>query len=204
VVTLPATESPHVALLAELIGGDGAHNVARRLLASLGSLSRVIAASPETLSRAAGEPAVGQRIAAARAAVLAGQREHITRALFDLNDSDLRQYVGGLFQGLAVEQLHAFFLDIDHRYIADERLGGGGCNRVAGSLRTLVTRAIDVGARGVVLAHNHPSGCSKPSKGDVEATRKVARSLAELDLVLADHVIVGGTTITSMRGAGML
>jgi DNA repair protein RadC len=164
----------------------------------------VIAASPETLARAAGEPAVGQRIAAARAAVLAGQREHLTRSLFDLNDPDLRQYLGGLFQGLAVEHLHAFFLDTDHRYIADERIGEGEGGRVAGSLRTLVMRAIDFGARGVVLAHNHPSGCANPSTEDVEATRKVARSLADLDLVLADHVIVGGRMLTSMRGAGLL
>jgi len=164
----------------------------------------VIAASPETLARAAGEPAVGQRIAAAHAAVLAGQRERVTRAHFDLNNSSLRQYIGGLFQGLAVEQLHAFFLDVDHCYITDERVGEGGCGHVAGSLRGLVARAIDLGARGVVLAHNHPSGCAEPSKGDVEATRKVARSLAELDLVLADHVIVGGATMSSMRGSGLL
>ena len=92
----------------------------------------------------------------------------------------------------------------DHRYIADERIGEGDGGRVVGSLRTLVTRGIDLGAKGVVLAHNHPSGCAKPSTEDVEATRKVARSLADLDFVLADHVIVGGMMVTSMRGAGLL
>lgn len=147
---------------------------------------------------------MAQRIAAARAAVLAGQREHVKRTPFDLNDSGLRQYLAGLFQGLSVERLHAFFLDIDHCYIADECIAEGSCGQVAGSMRRIVARAIDLGARGIVLAHNHPSGRAEPSQRDIEATRKIALLLAELDLILADHVIIGGRTIASMRGAGLL
>ena len=163
-----------------------------------------MAASDEAINRAAGQPAVGRKIAAARAAVIAGQREHVVRALFDLSDPCLRRYIGGIFQGLATEQLHAFFLNKEHCYIADERLGEGGGHSVAGSLRRLVTRALDLGASGIVLAHNHPSGRIEPSETDIKATRKMASSLADLELTLADHIIVGAGTMYSMRGAGQI
>jgi DNA repair protein RadC len=68
----------------------------------------------------------------------------------------------------------------------------------------LAARAFEVGARAVVLAHNHPSGEASPSEADITVTQRLNRSLSELEIVLFDHVIVGGATIYSMRGAGLL
>jgi DNA repair protein RadC len=61
-----------------------------------------------------------------------------------------------------------------------------------------------VGAQGIILAHNHPSGSSEPSKADIDATRRLAGLLEELDLLLVDHLIVGRSEITSMRKGGFL
>lgn len=192
------------ALLIDLIGGDGAAASARKLLETLGSLSRVMNASREAIARIAANETVAARIAAARAAVLGAQRESFTRAAFDLQDKGLQHYIIGLFNGLAIERLHAIFLDCQISYITDEQLAEGGNHEVGGCLRTLAARAFEVGARAVVLAHNHPSGEASPSEADITVTQRLNRSLSELEIVLFDHVIVGGATIYSMRGAGLL
>jgi DNA repair protein RadC len=194
----------HAELLAELIGGERAYGAARRLLAALGSLGRVMAAPAGAIARLAGDNEVAKRISAARDAVLAGQREEVLRTPFDLRDARLQSYLVGLFQGLAVERMHVIFLDAARHYLVDERLADGTGTEVAGCLRTLVARSFDLGAAGVVLAHNHPSGIAAPSEADIHETRRLSHSLADLDLILVDHLIVGGTTIHSMRGSGLL
>jgi DNA repair protein RadC len=88
--------------------------------------------------------------------------------------------------------------------VTDEHLAEGGGAEVGGCLRPLVARAFELGSRAVVLVHNHPSGEASPSLADVAVTRRLSRSLGELEIVLFDHLIVGGTTIHSMRGAGQL
>jgi DNA repair protein RadC len=197
-------EASQAKLLAALIGGAGAHKAALHLISSLGSLGRVMAAPPGAIARLAGDEGVAQRIAAARQAVLAGQKEEVHRTVFDIRAESLQRYIVGLFQGLSVERLHAFFLDASHRFVDDASLVEGGGGQVTSSLRALVSRAIDLGAAGLALAHNHPSGFAEPSEDDIRETRRLSRSLAELDLALVDHLIVGGTTIHSMRRAGLL
>jgi DNA repair protein RadC len=174
------------------------------LIEVFGSLGRVIAAAPKALERAAGSAAVGRRISAARDAVLAAQRETLVRAKFDLRDQRLQKYIVGLFKELRVERLHAIYLDAAGCYLSDGPLSEGGGERVAGTLRMLVARAFNLDAAAVVLAHNHPSGAAYPSREDVSATARLASSLSELELRLQDHLIVAGTTIYSMSGAGRL
>lgn len=201
----PAGRGPAQAqLLAELIGGDGAHRIARQLLDGFGSLGRIVAAPAEALARQSGEVSVAARISAARDLVLAGQVENLERRRFDLNDERVQRYIIGLFAGHATERVHAIYLDRSHRYLASERLAVGSAERVSGSKRELVSRAFDIGAVGVVLAHNHPSANPEPSETDIHESRLMARLLAELELTLSDHLIVAGTTIFSMRGAGLL
>jgi DNA repair protein RadC len=174
------------------------------LLDVYGSLGRVFAASPTALRRLLGDQATADRIAAARDAVLAGIKEDVARQAFDLHDQAIQRYIVGLFNGLTVERLHAVFLCGRGTYLADECLSEGSVARLVGNLRLIVTRAIDLGAVGIVLIHNHPSGQLSPSRSDIEGTHRLDRSLAELDLSLVDHLIVAGTAILSMRGANLL
>lgn len=46
--------------------------------------------------------------------------------------------------------------------------------------------------RALVLAHNHPSGSSRPSQEDKNLTRAIVRAASILDLEIADHIVVGG------------
>ena len=63
-------------------------------------------------------------------------------------------------------------------------------------------RSVDASA--VILAHNHPSGDPTPSRGDVEATRRIAEAGRALDICIHDHVIVARSGWTSFRALGLL
>jgi DNA repair protein RadC len=56
----------------------------------------------------------------------------------------------------------------------------------------------------VVLAHNHPSGCSDPSSSDLQITRRIQTALNYIDVRLLDHMIVGQGEITSFAERGLI
>ena len=52
--------------------------------------------------------------------------------------------------------------------------------------------ALKAGAEEIIVAHNHPSGNTTPSKADVAATRELKDLAKRLDVVFLDHLVVGG------------
>ena len=50
--------------------------------------------------------------------------------------------------------------------------------------------ALLTNAVAMVLAHNHPSGSTRPSRQDDEITRKVVDAARLLDIKVADHIIL--------------
>jgi DNA repair protein RadC len=71
-------------------------------------------------------------------------------------------------------------------------------------IREIVADALRLDARGVVMAHNHPSGDASPSAADREATRLLARALDPLGVRLVDHLVVTRGKVTSFRALGWL
>lgn len=70
--------------------------------------------------------------------------------------------------------------------------------------REIATRALLTNARAVILAHNHPSGSTNPSKTDMDVTRKVKDLLEMLGINLLDHIIVAHDKTYSMADHGLL
>lgn len=102
------------------------------------------------------------------------------------------------------EQVHALFLDAKNRVIAQERIARGSVTKVDLFPREIVHRALDLGATGLILAHNHPSGDPTPSRSDFNATRAVADAARLFDIILHDHIIVGRAGWRSLRDDGYL
>jgi DNA repair protein RadC len=63
---------------------------------------------------------------------------------------------------------------------------------------------VELGSKGIILAHNHPSGGSQPSESDLRATRIVAEVCEHLDVSLLDHLIFGRDHWTSLRQKGFI
>ena len=71
-------------------------------------------------------------------------------------------------------------------------------------LRQIVIDAAEHGSAGIVLAHNHPSGDSRPSESDCRATRRLASAVEALGCAILDHLVFAGPECASLRKLGLL
>ncbi|MEM7780904.1 MAG: JAB domain-containing protein [Pseudomonadota bacterium] len=103
-----------------------------------------------------------------------------------------------------IERFHVMFVDAQGTYVGDAPLGQGRAGGLTVRLRGLFARALSLGARGIVVAHNHPSGLCRPSDKDIEATKKLKTVAEALDIQLLDHLIFTTRGVYSMRAGGDL
>ena len=117
------------------------------------------------------------------------------------------QAAGALFAPLAEEEVEvaAFvYLAEDQRVLGMREVRSESRETFDLPIRAVVADALRFDARGVVMAHNHPSGDSTPSAADREATRLLARALDPLGVRLIDHLVVTRHGVTSFRTLGLL
>lgn len=113
----------------------------------------------------------------------------------------------GLFDPLrdAPCEMAAFaYLDPEWRLLGLRHTPPGLRDAILLPMRDVAADAIAFGAAAVVMAHNHPSGSTRPSTADRSATRRIAMALAALDVRLVEHLIVSGDEWTSFRALGLL
>lgn len=67
----------------------------------------------------------------------------------------------------------------------------GGIQNVLVDARLVFAKALEKRAVSIIVAHNHPSGSSKPSTNDDLLTQKMSEIGKLLDIRISDHLIVG-------------
>lgn len=70
--------------------------------------------------------------------------------------------------------------------------------------REVFKKAILNNSAHVIVAHNHPSGDSKPSGDDLNTTNRLVESGKILGISVVDHIIVTNNGFTSLRGMGLI
>ena len=68
----------------------------------------------------------------------------------------------------------------------------GSETRAMFSMKSIFQKALFMGAYGIILVHNHPSGDVTPSTDDMNATKRLVECGKILELKVMDHIIVGG------------
>ena len=131
-------------------------------------------------------------------------RAHPVSYRLEPTDPALVQYLRSLLASATVERCHAVFCDRDREYLHDETLAHGGPTRLVGRARPLFERALSLGAAGVLLAHNHPSGDCRPSEYDIESTKRLIAIGAALEIEFLDHLIFAPGRYCSMVLGGYL
>lgn len=97
------------------------------------------------------------------------------------------------------ENFVGIFLNAKNELISHKVLNEGTVNLAAVFPREVALAAMEANAVGVIIAHNHPSGDTKPSKEDCVSTKRVKEALETIGVKLLDHVIVGKNGFTSMK-----
>lgn len=103
-----------------------------------------------------------------------------------------------------IEQFRILFLNDRNRLLADEAQTRGTVNHTPVYPREVARRAMELGAKSIILVHNHPSGDPTPSDGDIAMTHDAQRAAALIGVRVADHIIIGNGAYVSFRDLGLL
>ncbi len=94
-------------------------------------------------------------------------------------------------------------LDNQNRLIEFKELFHGTIDAASVYPREVVKAVLEANAAAVIMAHNHPSGDSRPSQADKHITEKLKEALALVDVRVLDHIVTG-ETCTSFAERGWL
>lgn len=103
------------------------------------------------------------------------------------------------FYDQTVELVCAIFLDRQGYTIALETAPPGEADSISLPSTWVLERAAQLGAKGVLLAHNHPDGLGIFSHSDVRSTLKLAWQLDTMGVRLVDHYLLADLQIFSLR-----
>jgi len=88
------------------------------------------------------------------------------------------------------EEFWIIYVNNSNKVIHKNQLSKGGITDTLVDVRLALKKALEVGAIGIILAHNHPSGTLKPSEADKQLTQKLKKAGESLDIKVLDHLII--------------
>lgn len=180
--------------------------LAKELIKTFGSFSKVLDASVEELKNIKG-------MGSASALILHAFRE--TMAYYFQNHAtvDKKQItkMSALVEMLRAsighkqnEILFAVFLNAKNEVLVTKELGEGTVSQAAAFPRKIVEEALKQKATSIILAHNHPGGIAEPSEHDESITTEIQKVLAVVDVTLQDHIIIAGSEYYSFNRNGKI
>ncbi len=91
---------------------------------------------------------------------------------------------------LDVEEAYVVLMNQGFKHIDTIRISHGGITETAVDVRVIMRHAIMANATIIALAHNHPSGNTRPSRDDDSLTKRVSDACHTMRIHMADHIIV--------------
>ena len=104
----------------------------------------------------------------------------------------------------AREHFMAIYLGPRNNVLGVQEVSIGGIDQAQVDPRVLFAGAVSVGASGMIICHNHPSGDATPSQMDISLTRQLVDGGRLLLVKVVDHLIITRDTYTSMMMQGMM
>ena len=107
--------------------------------------------------------------------------------------SDVRDYIEQVFKlSIQAEEVMVMLvLDTKNNVIGAFEVSRGSLNSSIVHPREVFKRALLLNGASIIIAHNHPSGDTAPSKEDVEVTNRLVEGGDILGINVLDHIIVG-------------
>lgn len=102
------------------------------------------------------------------------------------------------------EEFWIVYLNNSNKVIQKIQLSKGGITGTLVDVRLALKSALEVGATGIILVHNHPSGTLKPSEADKQLTNKLKTAGESLDIKVLDHVIITEKSYFSFADENLL
>lgn len=177
------------------------NEIAHRLINTFGNLEAVMNASYDELLKVKD---VGENAASLIILFSRFSKHYMIKASElkkEVSDEQLNDFLKARFHNERNEIIVVVLCDSRGQYINTISLERGTSGETYFRPREIVEAAIRCSAAKVILAHNHPRGFAVPSQADLKATVDIKDLLSQLDIELADHIIVAGNDSFSMRSS---
>lgn len=102
------------------------------------------------------------------------------------------------------EIMICMMLNTKNQLLGETVISRGTVNASLVSPRDLILAAFRFRAVFIIIVHNHPSGDPKPSRDDLDITKRIQAACSLVDIPLLDHIIIGDQRYISFRQEGML
>lgn len=109
--------------------------------------------------------------------------------------SFLRGWIGACTE----ERFVALLLDARNRPIGVTRISQGTLTASLVHPREAFKAAVVANANAMLIAHNHPSGDARPSKEDIDVTKRLVTAGKLLGICVLDHLVICADSHTSLR-----
>lgn len=173
--------------------GESALDLAQRLLSeNNGKLTRL---TDIPVSKLCSFKGMGQNKAASLVAAFELGRRFMTECTIDSNavitgSRTAYEMLLPHFKGLDHEECWIVFLDSANRVISRDMMSSGGSNSTVIDNKMIIKMALEKHASGLILAHNHPFGSSRPGKADIRQTQALKEVAGAFDISLLDHIVI--------------
>ena len=203
----PATEAPPsiARLLSGLLDPDSPErclDIATQIAAA--GVESWIASSGERRARSLGlSPRQARRLRYCAQLVEQADRESWAQPAPISGPQDVLAHLGDIRESPR-EQVVALYVDSRNRPLHRELVAVGGLRASVIQPRDVLAPALAIPAAALILAHNHPSGDTRPSAEDIEITQQLAAAARLLGLELLDHLVVSRRGYCSMKESGAI
>ena len=103
-----------------------------------------------------------------------------------------------------IEQFKILLLNRANKVLGICELSSGGISGTVADPKMIFIAALKAAASNIILSHNHPSGNLKPSRADIELTRKIKEVGQLLEITVLDHLIISSEGFYSLADEGMM
>ncbi|KAA3640909.1 MAG: DNA repair protein [Bacteroidetes bacterium] len=103
-----------------------------------------------------------------------------------------------------VEEFNMLMLRRSGRVLGILNVSKGGHSGTIVDAKIIFSAALKCCANSIILAHNHPSGQTTPSRADNSLTKKLKQAGEVLDILVIDHLIITPYSYYSYGDEGLL
>ena len=102
------------------------------------------------------------------------------------------------------EYFKVLFLNQASQILGYTLISEGGITETCADVRVILQAALLTNSVAIILAHNHPSGNTKPSRQDIEITKQVKDAARLMRITVTDHLILTDAGYYSFADEGEL
>lgn len=178
---------------------------AHELIARFGTLANVFEADYDELQKVKG---IGENSAFLIKMMLplfnAYSKSPDRKKTIKFNGSNaVGEYLVKYYSCITNELVVVLCVDPAGKLLTVEKISEGDAASCYVNLRKIVETVVrNPQTANVIIAHNHPKGMPLPSREDINATSEIIKMLQNMNIRLADHIIVADGTFTSMSSSG--